>query len=191
MALPQSHPKPRACFYRPSAGQQNDHSALRRRPVLHTTSASIGGYLRPACRPAATFRVGSRLAGTFARPRTALVRGVRTQCRLRVTEQAHRNRVYLVTAVLPTHLSAPFEDPSRTATKRVGSGPASTSERLLDPARPRTARPGRRTEMIKRLAGAVTAAIPCVPPAAAPSQASPRLNQRKIMTPSITKVEIR
>ena len=45
--------------------------------------------------------------------------------------------------------------------------------------------------MIKRLAGAVTAAIPCVPPAAAPSQASPRLNQRKIMIPSITKVEIR
>jgi len=31
--------------------------------------------------------------------------------------------------------------------------------------------------MIKRLAGAVTGAIPSVPPAAALSQASPRLNQ--------------
>ena len=37
--------------------------------------------------------------------------------------------------------------------------------------------------MIKRPAGAVTAAIPCVPPAAAPSQASLRLNQRKITHP--------
>jgi len=44
---PTPHPNPRACFYRASAGQQNYHSALRRRPVRHNHQrVHIGGYLK-------------------------------------------------------------------------------------------------------------------------------------------------
>jgi hypothetical protein len=48
--------------------------------------------------------VSSQLTGRapFARPRTALASRVTNAVPLRVAEQAHHNRVYLVTPVLPT-----------------------------------------------------------------------------------------
>src|SRR5262249_53935700 len=61
-----------------------------------------GGCSRAACRPAGTFRVGSRLAGPLSRPRTVLASRVPNAVQLRVAEQARHNRLYLVPPVLPT-----------------------------------------------------------------------------------------
>ena len=81
-------------------GCQSADRPVRKR--YRRAARGSSGCSRAACRPAGTLRVGSRLAGPLREATDSLPSRVSNAVPLRVAEQAHHNRVYVVTPVLPT-----------------------------------------------------------------------------------------